>query len=85
MYNEQGVLTDYTRTVPSIDASQKSSQIVINSTLFEFLRISRQGVPPITTMTINLVGNSLNGVTIGCTGMGNFETRTARLDETVRV
>lgn len=78
MYNEQGVLTNYTRTVSSIDASQQNSQIVVNSTSFEFLRISNQGVPPITTMTINLVGNSLNGVTVGCTGLGNFEMRTAR-------
>ena len=78
VYNERGVLTDYIRTVSSIDESQQSSQIVVNSTLFSFLRISRQGVPPITTMTINSVGNSLNGVSIGCTGMGNIETRTAR-------
>ena len=78
MYNERGVLIDYIRTVSSIDESQQSSQIVVNSTLFSFLRISRQGVPPITTMTINSVGYNLNGVSIGCTGMGNIETRTAR-------
>lgn len=78
VYNEQGVLTDYTRTVSSIDASQQSSHIVVNSTSFNFLRISGQGVPPITTMTINSVGNSLNGITVGCTGMGNLEMMTAR-------
>lgn len=78
VYNEQGVLTDYIRTVSSIDASKQSSLIVINSTSFNFLRLSDQGEPPITTMTINSVGNGLNGVTIGCTGMGNFEMMTAR-------
>ena len=35
-------------------------------------------MPPITTMRINSVGNSLNGVTVGCTGMGNFVMMTAR-------
>ena len=78
MYNEQDMLTDYTRTVSSIDTSQQSTRIVVNSTSFVFLRISRQGVPLITTMTINSVGNSLNGVTVDCTGMGNFEMRMAR-------
>ena len=87
VYNEQGVLTDYTRAVSSIDGSQQSSHIVVNSTSFDFLRISGQGVPPITTMTINSVGNSLNRVVVGCTGMGNFEMMTARttigiIDET---
>ena len=78
VYNDQGVPTDFTRIVSSIDASQQSSQIVINSTSFNFLRISGQGMLLITTMTINLVGNSLNGVSVGCTGIGNFEMMTAR-------
>ena len=87
VYNEQGVLTDYTRAVSSIDRSQQSSHIVVNSTSFDFLRTSGQAVLPITTMTINSVGNSLNGVIVGCTGMGNFEMMTARttisiIDET---
>ena len=78
VYNDRGVPTDFTRIVSSIDASQQSSQIVINSTSFNFLRISGQGMPLISTLTINLVGNSLNEVSVGCTGMGNFEMMTAR-------
>ena len=78
VYNEQGVLNDYTCAVSSTDTSQQRSQIRINSTLFNFLRTSDQAMLPITTMTIDSVGNSLNGVAVGCTGMGNFEMMTAR-------
>lgn len=77
VHNDLGVLMNYTRGVSSIDRSQQNSQIVINSTSFDFLRISNQGMSLITTMTINSVGNSLNGVIVGCTGMGNFERMTA--------
>lgn len=50
------MLINYTRKISSIDASQQQSQIVVNSTLFDFLRISDRGLPLISTLTINSVG-----------------------------
>ena len=67
---------DYTRIVSSIDASQQHSQIVVNSTLFDFSRISGQGLPLISALMINSVIDNLNGVDVGCTGMGASETVT---------
>ena len=67
---------DYTRIVSSIDASQQHSQIVVNSTLFSFSRISGQGLPLISALMINSVIDNLNGVDVGCTGMGTSETTT---------
>ena len=69
VHNEQGVLTDYIRTVSSIDPSQQRTRIVVNSTSFDFLRISGQGMPLISTMTINSVETNLNGVIVGCLGI----------------
>ena len=67
---------DYTRIVSSIDASQQHSQIVVNSTFFDFSRISGQGLPLISALLINSVIDNLNGVDVGCTGMGTSETIT---------
>ena len=69
LYNEQGLLINYTRKISSLDISQQHSQIVVNSTLFDFIRISDQGLPLISTLMINSVVNGLNGVDIGCTGL----------------
>ena len=78
LYNEQGLLINYTRKISSLDISQQHSQIVVNSTLFDFIRISDRGLPLISTLTINSVGNGLNGVDIGCTGLTqSFETAVA--------
>ena len=78
LYNEQGLLINYTRKISSLDISQQHSQIVVNSTLFDFVRISDRGLPLISTLTINSVENGLNGVDIGCTGLTqNFETAVA--------
>ena len=78
LYNEQGLLMNYTRKISSLDMSQQHSQIIVNSTLFEFARISDQSLPLISTLTINSVVNGLNGVDIGCTGLTqDFETAVA--------
>ena len=72
-------MINYTRKISSIDVSQQQSQIVVNSTLFDFIRISGQGVPLISTLMINSVGNNLSGVDIGCRGQAhNYETAVAR-------
>ena len=73
------MLINYTRKISSIDASQQQSQIAVNSTIFDFLRISDQGVPLISTLTINSVGNNLNRVDIVCTSLThNFEIAMAQ-------
>ena len=78
LHNEQGLLINYTRKVSSLDISQQRSQIVVNFTLFNFLRISGPGLPLVSTLTINSVENSLNGVDISCAGLANgFETAVA--------
>ena len=78
LYNEQGLLINYTRKLSSLDISQQHSQIIVNSTLFDFARISHQGLPLISTLMINSVVNGLNGVDIGCTGLTqDFETAVA--------
>ena len=78
LYNEQGLLINYTRKISSLDMSRQYSQIVVNSTLFDFVRISDQGLPLISTLMISSVVNGLNGVAIGCTGLTqDFETAVA--------
>ena len=86
LHNEQGLLMNYTRKISSLDISQQRSQIVVNSTLFNFLRISGRGLPLISTLTINSVGNSLNGIDIGCTGLAhNFESVVATVTTTISI
>ena len=78
VYNDQGLLINYTRKISSLDISQQHSRMVVNSTLFDFLRISGRGVPLISTLTIHSVENTLNGVDIGCTGLAHsYETAMA--------
>ena len=67
------MLINYTREILSLDISQQRSQnlIVVNSTLFNFLRISGHGLPLVSTLTRNSVGNSLNGIDIICAGLAH--------------
>lgn len=58
----------------------------MNSTLFNFLRISGRGLPLISTLTINSVENSLNGIDIGCTSLAhNFESVVATVTTTISI
>ena len=46
------MIMNYTRKISSVDISQQNSQINVNSTSFDFVRTSGQGLPLITTLTI---------------------------------
>ena len=62
----------YSRAVTSIDMSQQVSQIVVNSTTFNFSRTSHQGsLPLISTLLIIPVTHGLNRTKVNCTEVGN--------------
>ena len=76
--NNQGTLEEITAFSNSRDMTQQSSPIVVNDTLFTFMRISaRNDTPLISTLAINSTSIGLNGTVVHCIDASNPGTMTS--------
>ena len=69
--NEQGTPQEYQRNINSQDGSWQTSEVIVNSTTFTFMRTSDQdSLPLVSTLVVSFVGRDLNGVVLYCTDVG---------------
>ena len=70
--NNQGRLEEITAFSNSRDMTQQSSPMVVNDTLFTFMRISaRNATPLVSTLAINSTSIGLNGTVVRCRDANN--------------
>ena len=70
--NTHGRDQEITAFINSKDLSQQPIRRVVNSTTFNFMRISAQGESPlISTLSIDLVSIDLNGTVVNCMNVAN--------------
>ena len=70
------IATEFTRTITStVSASEAISQLVVNSTVFDFSRTSaRDSFPVISRLVIGPVSSGLNGTVINCVNLDTAES-----------
>ena len=82
LVREDGLVEQRSRFINRDDVSHQTSNSVVNSTTFTFMRVSTQGTSPfITTLLIDHVSSGLNGVVIECAEIdGTMETESTIID-----
>ena len=79
---EEGLVEERSSFINRDDVSHQTSNFVVNSTTFTFMRASSQGTSPlVATLLIDHVSSGLNGVVIECAEIdGTMETDSTIID-----